>query len=417
MAEKVKLLKECRILDFTNEMGFFCGKILGDLGADVIKVEKPGGDPSRNLGSFYKDIPDPEKNLYWFAYNHNKRGITLDIETETGKEILLKLIKTTDIVIETFQPGTLKKLGLDYKALTKIKPDIIVASITPFGQTGPYKNYKASDLVLTAMSGFMSVLGDSDKPPVRPTVPQSYVWIGMHAAEATLMAYYHRGMTGEGQHVDISGQAGVTWAASIAPSFYDFNKEVPTRAGSFVTGRSVTGAIIRAVYPCKDGYVTYIIYGGPAGQRTNKRLTEWMASKGMAPDFLKNKDWSKFDIATVTQEEITKIEDANMAFFKTVTKDEFFKYVVEQDMLGYPVNTAKEILEDEQLKSRGMWKEVEHENLGEKITYPAFFTIFSSIACDLWRRAPHIGEHNQEVYREIGLNQNDILRLKKANII
>ena len=417
MENKVKLLKDCRILDFTNQMGFFCGKIMGDLGADVIKVERPGGDPTRNLGSFYKDVPHPEKNLYWFAYNNNKRGITLDIETETGKDLLLKLIEKTDILIDTFEPGYLKKLGLDYAVLTKVKPDIIVTSITPFGQTGPYKSYKGEDLVLTAMSGFMSVLGDPDKPPVRPTVPQSYVWIGMHAAEATLMAYYHRGMTGEGQHVDVSGQAGVCWAASIAPSFFDFNRELPTRAGSFVTGRSVTGAIIRAVYPCKDGYLTYIIYGGPAGRRTNQRLTEWMASKGMAPDYLKNKDWSKFDIATVTQEEINKVEEANMKFFETVTTAEFFKFVLENDMLGYPVATAKEIMEDEQLKERGMWTEVEHEDLGDKITYPAFFTKFSDIECGFYRRAPRIGEHNEEVYGEIGLTKGDILRLKKANVI
>src|SRR3972149_4606381 len=153
MEEKIKLLQDCRVLDCTNETGFLCGKILGDLGADVIKVEKPGGDESRNLGSFYQDIPDPEKNLYWFSYNHNKRGITLDIETETGKDLLLKLIKKTDIVIETFAPGYLKKLGLDYSALAKVKPDTILTSITPFGQAGPYKNYKGSDLVLTAMSG------------------------------------------------------------------------------------------------------------------------------------------------------------------------------------------------------------------------------------------------------------------------
>ncbi len=417
MGEKVKLLKDMRVLDFSDETGFLCGKILGDLGADVIKVEKPGGDESRSLGSFYKDIPDPEKNLYWFSYNHNKRGITLDIEAGTGRDILLRLIEKTDILIETFPPGYLKRLGLDYEALGKVNPRIIVTSITPFGQDGPYKDYRASDLVLMAMSGFMSLLGDADKPPVRPSLPQSYPWIGMHAAEGTMIAYYHRGTTGEGQHVDVSGQTGVTWAASIGPAFYDLNREVPKRAGSFITGRSVTGAIMRAVYPCKDGYLTYIIYGGPAGIRTNKRLTDWMDSKGMAPDFLKNKDWSKFDIATVTQEEIDRIEEANMNFFKTVTKEEFFKHVVKEDMLGYPVNTAKEILEDEQLQSRGMWQEVEHEELKTRITYPAFFTLFSSIACGFWRRAPLIGEHNEEVYGEIGLSKADILRLKKANVI
>ncbi len=415
---KQKLLEGCRVLDFSNELGFLCGKILGDMGADVIKVEKPGGDEARNLGSFYKDEPDPEKNLYWFSYNHNKRGITLDITQETGQDIVRKLIKDTDIMIETFPPGYLKKLGLDYKSLSKINPTLIMTSITPFGQTGPYKDYKGSDLILTAMSGFMSVLGDSDKPPVRPTLPQSYMWIGMHAAEGTLLAYYHRGMTGEGQQVDVSGQAGVTWAASIAPSFYDYNKEVPRRSGCFLTGRSITGAIMRAVYPCKDGFVTYIIYGGPAGIRTNQKLTEWMDSKGMCPDFIKNKDWAKFDIATVTQEEIDQLEKVYSEFFQTLTKDEFFQGCLDKDMLGYPVMTAKEIMADEQLKARDMWKEVEHDDLGGvKITYPQFFTVFNTLACGFWRRAPLIGEHNEEVYGEIGLTKNDLLRLKKANII
>jgi crotonobetainyl-CoA:carnitine CoA-transferase CaiB-like acyl-CoA transferase len=417
MEEKMKLLKDCRVLDFTNETAFLCGKILGDLGADVVKVEKPGGDESRNLGSFFQDTPHPEKNLYWFSYNHNKRGITLNIEMETGREILRKLVENTDIVLETFAPGYLEKSGLDYAALSEINPKLVMTSVTPFGQSGPYKDYKGSDLVLTAMSGLMSSLGDPDKPPVRPTLPQSYMWIGMHAAMGTLMAYYHRGMTGEGQHVDVSGQAGVIWALNHSPSFYDLNKEVPRREGSFITGRSITGAIFRAVYPCKDGYVTYVIYGGPAGKRTNRRLVEWMDSKGMASDDLKNKAWDQFDIATVTQEEVDRIEDACMKFFRTVTKKEFFEHVLENDMLGYPVATAKEILEDEQLRARGLWREVEHEELGTKITYPAFSTVFSSIACDSWRRAPLIGEHNREVYGEIGLDDSDILRLKRANVI
>ena len=399
MKDKIKLLKDCRVLDFTNETAFLCGKILGDLGADVIKVEKPGGDASRNLGSFYKDTPDPEKNLYWLSYNHNKRGITLDIETESGKDILLKLVEKTDIFIETFAPGYLYKLGLDYASLNKLNPKLIMTSVTPFGQSGPYKDYRGSDLVFTAMSGFMSGLGDPDTPPVRPTLPQSYMWIGMHAAEGTLMAYYHRGMTGEGQHVDVSAQAGVTWALSIAPSFYDLNKELPTRAGSFITGRSITGAKLRAVYPCKDGYLSYIIYGGPAGIRTNKRLVEWMDSKGMAPDYLKNKDWNKFDIATVTQEEVDRLEEPYANFFKTVTKEDFFRHVLEHDMLGYPVATAKELLEDEQLKARGLWREGKHEELEKTSIYPGFFNLFFFIALRFLCPAPLVGEHNKEGFR------------------
>jgi crotonobetainyl-CoA:carnitine CoA-transferase CaiB-like acyl-CoA transferase len=174
---------------------------------------------------------------------------------------------------------------------------------------------------------------------------------------------------------------------------------------------------MRAVYPCKDGYVTYIIYAGPAGIRTNQNLTDWMASKGMCPDFLKNKDWMKFDIATVTQEEIDQLEAVYSEFFMTLTKGEFFEECLKRDMLGYPVMTAREIMEDEQLKARGIWQEIEHDELGEKITYPSFFTLFSSIACGFWRRAPLIGEHNEEVFGEIGIAGSDLLRLKKANVI
>lgn len=417
MEEKKKLLENCRVLDLTDQLGFLCGKIFGDLGADVIKVEKPGGDESRNAGPFYKDIPDPEKNLYWFAYNHNKRGITLDIEKKTGQEIFKKLIEKTDILIETFAPGYLAELGLDYEDLSKINPKLVMCSITPFGRTGPYKDYSGADLVYMAMSGFMSLVGDPDKPPVRVTLPQSYMWTGMHAAAGTIMAYYYCGLSGEGQHVDISAQAGMLWACSVAPSFYDFNKELPARAGVFITGRSITGAKMRAVEPCKDGYVNYIIYGGPAGIRTNMRMTEWMDSKGAAPDDLKEKDWKKFNIATVTQEEIDQIESANNEFLKGVTRQEFFKAVLEKDMLGYPVATSQDTMEDEQLKSRDLWKEVEHEDLGVNITYPRFFTKFSTLACDLWRRAPLIGEHNEEIFAELGYTREDLLNLKRANVI
>ena len=417
MEAKKKLLENCRVLDLSNETGFLCGKIFGDLGADVIKVEKPGGDASRNVGSYYKDEPDPEKNLYWFSYNHNKRGITLDIEKKTGKEILKKLVEKTDIFIETFPPGYLDQLGLGYETLSKINPKLIMCSITPFGQTGPYKDYKASDLVASAMSGFMSLVGDPERPPVRVTLPQSYVWTGMHAAAGTMMAYYHRGRTGEGQQVDVSLQAGFLWACSIAPSFWDYNKELPQRAGVYITGRSITGAKMRAVEKCKDGYVNYIIYGGPAGIRTSMRMTEWMDSKGMAPESLKNKDWKKFNIATVTQDEIDEIESANDEFLQGTTKKEFFDKCLEKDMLGYPLATSQDTFDDEQLQARGIWKELEHDELGTKIKYPAFFTKFSSIDCDLYRRAPLIGEHNDEIYSEIGYDKKDILNLKRAGIV
>ena len=144
------MLSPYRALDLTDEKGLLCGKMLGDLGADVIKIEKPGGDSSRNIGPYYHDETDPEKSLYWFSYNANKRGITLDIETPQGKEIFKELVKTADVVVESFPPGYMKEQGLGYDELEKINRDIIVVSITPYGQTGPYRDFKYSDITLNS---------------------------------------------------------------------------------------------------------------------------------------------------------------------------------------------------------------------------------------------------------------------------
>ena len=159
------LLGSHRVLDLTDEKGWFCGKILGDLGADVIKVEKPGGDPARNTGPFYHDIIEPEKSLYWMALNTNKKGITLDIETPDGREIFKKLLKTADVVIESFAPGYMDKLGLGYSELSKINPGIILTSVSGFGQEGPYRDYKAPDIVVRALGGLIYTVGEADRPP------------------------------------------------------------------------------------------------------------------------------------------------------------------------------------------------------------------------------------------------------------
>ncbi|RPI50700.1 MAG: CoA transferase, partial [Deltaproteobacteria bacterium] len=147
------MLSLYRVLDLTDEKGLMCGKILGDLGADVIKIEKPGGDLTRNIGPFYHDETDPEKSLFWFAFNNNKRGVTLNIEKADGQEIFKQLVKSADVIVESFPLGYMDKLGLGYSNLEKFKPGIIMVSITPFGQTGPYKDYKISDIVAWALGG------------------------------------------------------------------------------------------------------------------------------------------------------------------------------------------------------------------------------------------------------------------------
>ena len=147
-----------RILDLTDEKAFLCGRALSDFGAEVIKVEKPGGDPSRLKGPFYHDSGDPEQNLTWFAFNANKKSITLDIETPEGQAIFKKLVKNADVVIESFQPGYLDKLDLGYQSLCEVNPGIILASISGFGQEGPYRDFKAPDIVARALGGLVYTL-------------------------------------------------------------------------------------------------------------------------------------------------------------------------------------------------------------------------------------------------------------------
>ncbi|MBI4522870.1 MAG: CoA transferase [Deltaproteobacteria bacterium] len=411
-------LSPYRVLDLTGELGFLCGKILGDLGADVIKIEPPGGEPARMLGPFYLDRPDPEKSLHWFAFNNNKRGITLNIENRTGRELFLRLAESADFVIESFVPGSLERLNLSYTVLRQVNQRVILTSITPFGQTGPYSRFKASDIEILAMSGCMSLTGDPDRAPLRASFPQSYHWTGSYAAAGALTAHYHRQRAGEGQQVDVSAQACLLWAFSHAHTFWDLNRQLEKRAGSFMTGRSITGAKMRVFWPCKDGYINFIIYGGEAGRKTNQALVEWMDSKGKAPEFLKQKDWKSFNIAEVTQEEIDQMEAPIAGFFAGITKKEFFEGVIQREMLGYPVASVKEICADPHLDARNFWQSVEHPELGTSLTYPGGFAKFSATSCKIWRRAPRIGEHNEEVYcGELGLSNEELGKLKDSGVV
>jgi len=415
--QKAFMLSPYRVLDLSDDKGYLCGRILGDMGADVIKIEPPGGDPGRNRGPFYKDDPDPEKSLYWMAYNFNKRGLTLDLTAKTGQEIFKKLAAGADFIIESFRPGYMDQLGLGYPELKIINPKMIMTSITPYGQKGPYADYKASDLEIMAMSGMMSIVGDPEQPPVRVSFPLSQMWTGMHAAMGTLMAHYYQVVQGRGQHVDVSCQASMLWALAHAPCFWDINRENTERAGSYVTGRSVTGAKMRAIFPCKDGFVNFIIYGGPSGIRTNHNLARWMEEEGQGCEAMSARDWKTFDIARVTQQEIDDMEAPIAEFFKTKTRQELFQEFIKRDMLGYPVATAKDIRKDPQLEARDYWKKIPVPELETEITLPGGFFKSTETACGPRTKAPKIGEHNADILAEVGYGRAELNILKQAHII
>lgn len=412
------LLDGYRVLDLAGEIGYLAGKILGDLGADVVKVEPPGGDPGRAHGPFFGDSHDPDRSLSWFAYNSNKRGVTLALESEEGRGIFRRLLRDADFLIESFDPGYLDTLGLGWADLSREAPNLVMVSVTPFGQSGPYSAYAAGDLELMATSGLMSVLGSPDREPVRAAVPQSYLWAGMSAAMGALTAHHCRSDTGRGQHVDVSAQAGTLWAMAPAPTFWDVLGQDVVRDGQFVTGRSVTGAKMRAIYRCRDGYLNFIIYGGAAGRATNRALTQWMRETGFDPGYLGEVDWDTFNVPTVTQDEMDRIEEPVVAFLAERTKQEFLHEAIERRMLGYPVATAADILADEQLAGRDFWQDVEHPELGTSLRYPGGFAKFSAGFCGIRRPAPRIGEHNAQIYgEELGISAGELERLSASGVI
>jgi crotonobetainyl-CoA:carnitine CoA-transferase CaiB-like acyl-CoA transferase len=411
------LLTPYRVLDLTDERGYLCGQILGDLGADVIKIEPPGGDPGRRIGPFYHDIPDPEKSLFWFAYNTNKRGITLNIETADGREIFKRLVKTADFVIESFPPGYMDRLGLGYSLLSQINPRIIMTSITPFGQEGPYKDYKAADIVLMAMSGLMYLTGDPDRPPVRVSFPQAYLHASAEAAVGTMIAHHHRELTGEGQWVDASAQESVIEPTGLALWHWDMHRENLQRLGPWRGGLSMGGKQ-KLLWECKDGHMSYSIYGGHTGAPANRALIKWMDEEGMAPDFLKEKDWENFDITKASQAELDQISEPIGRFFLEHTKEEIYEEAIRRRLFIDPVATISDLLENPQLSARAFWQEVDHPELGTAITYPGAFVRLSEASCRIRHRAPLIGEHNEEIYKkELGLSKEELVILKQAGVI
>lgn len=410
-----RMLEGYRALDLTDEKGFLCGKILAELGVDVIKVEKPGGDPSRTVGPFWHDRRDPEKSLYWFAYNGSKRGITLDLEKEEGKRIFRDLVKIADFVIESFAPGAMDAMGLGYEELCRIKPDIILTSITPFGQEGPYSPFKATDLTVMGMAGELFMTGEADRRPVNISVPQACLHAGSDAAVGSMIAHHHRRIAGEGQHVDISMQQSAAWFLAQTIPHWEIDGIVLGRVGTFRT--SSRGTLQRQVWPCRDGFVFFFMIGGRQGAKTGYRLVEWMEEAGMADDFLRTYKWEEFDMATATQELIDKISTPIAAFFKTLTKKEALDAAMSRNISICPLMGNRDLLEDPNLAARNFWMQMPHPELQATIPYPRQFVRSSENVTEMRSRAPLIGEHNAEVYAELGLTEEEIGKLQNSGVI
>jgi crotonobetainyl-CoA:carnitine CoA-transferase CaiB-like acyl-CoA transferase len=401
----------------TTQQGLIAGKLMGDLGADVIKVEPPRGEASRHVGPFYHDQPGPERSLYWMAFNLNKRGITLDLERADGRALFLRLVKTADFVIESFDAGYMQSIGLGYDVLSRENPRVIVTAVTPFGQGGPYSGFKTTDLVNIAMGAYAFTTGDADRPPVRISFPLSYAHAGAEAAAASAMAHYHRERTGEGQFIDVSIQECTVWTLMNTVPTWDLLQRNIMRGGAVIVNPA-TGVEMRTVWPCADGNVTMIVAGGATFGPGVKALVAWMAREGAASQWLQDVDWDELDMMTITQETYDAVAAEVRPFLLSKTSAELYDAAVQNRILIAPVTTAEQSLQSPQLEARGAFVEIEHPELGGTITYPGAFVKMSAWSPRIFRRSPRLGEHNVEVFcDELGLSRLDLSALKQAGVV
>jgi crotonobetainyl-CoA:carnitine CoA-transferase CaiB-like acyl-CoA transferase len=408
-----------RVLDLTEGGCMIGGRMLGDLGADVIKIEPPTGSVSRTA-PFYKDIPDPEKSLFWYCYNANKRGVTLDITQPKGQDLFRRLIKTADIVMESFAPGYLDSLNLGYSHIMKIKPDIILASITPFGQNGPKSGFRGSDLTTWASGGYLNICGEEGSPPVWISFPQASLFGGAEAAIGAMTAIWYRLQSGEGQHVDVSLQECSASPTMNVLQMWGTNKVEFHRAGGcmYVAGNGIKQPIY---FKCRDGYIMVLAQGGNEPfVSSSKRLVNWMAEAGMAPDWLINLNWATdYNASTMKQETADRVGEAIEKFTLTKTKAQLYEEgSITRQILLAPVSTTEDISGDIQLHARQYWQKQFHPELGEELIYCGPSVKMSETPLELKLRSPLIGEHNQEIYSgELRISGKELRILKEKGVI
>jgi crotonobetainyl-CoA:carnitine CoA-transferase CaiB-like acyl-CoA transferase len=410
------MLSPYRVLDLTDERGLLCGKILADLGADVIQVEPPGGNRARRLAPFYRDEVHPERSLHWWAYAANKRSITLDVTTADGRALLERLVAKADFLFESGAPGELAALGLGWDRLASINPGLIMASITPFGQTGPRAGDRATDLVGMAMAGFMYVTGDADRPPLRVGFPHFWLHGAGAAATGAMIALAHRTKTGLGQHVDVSCQEAVARALANAVPTWTVEGTVITRQGSY--RQMGTATFMRITWPCKDGFVNFLFSGGAGAGPSVNSLVRWMVEDGMGDPYLESFDFTKLGYGTISPEMLERFVPPIERFLKSHTKQELFEGAVARRMLLFPVATPGDILANPQLEARHYFQEVVHPELKAPLTFPGPFVESSEVPLRLRRFPPKVGEHNTDIYvEELGLAPAELGRLRQIGAI
>ena len=389
------------VLDISDGIsGSYCAKMLAGFGAEVIKLEKPGaGDSTRRMGPFPDDIPHPEKSGAFLYHNTGKKGVTLNIQTASGRDLLRKLVAGTDVFVENFQPSVLPELGLDYPALSAINPRLVMTSITGFGQTGPYRDFKMASIAGYALGGHQYITGAPDREPLQGAGPQPEYVGGIHGFYGTLAGLYSREDTGRGQHVDVSIMECLAGFHQFTLTRYTYGGEVKRRTGNRY--EAIPGI---ALYPCKDGHIA-LSASTPMQQELLFALVEM-------PDLAE--DLPVFG-STNADAALDALDERLMPWFKERTKEEIFHTCSQWRIPCAPVTHPGELLDDPHFRERNFWTEIDHPVAGP-LPYPgAPF----HLAETPWQagRAPLLGEHNREIYGRLGYGSEDLVRLRQGGVI
>jgi len=397
----VQALDNVTVLDLTHHIaGPYATRLLGDYGANVIKIEPPGGDLSRKLGPFQADQPHPEKSGLFFYLNCNKRSVVLDLATAAGREALAAIARQADIAVESHAPGALDRLGIGWEFLHAANPAMPLVSLSNFGQSGPYRDYRLTELTLYAFAGEMYTMGETDREPVKMAGTAALIESGSATLVAAMAALTSAKRHGIAQHVDVAlteTQMGGVDRRHATAIGYQFSGRKSPRVASAANG--MPGGI----YPCLDGYVEF----AAAGIRYDRTL-----------DMLENPGWALDERYTdrVSRLQPDVIEEWNVNFLGWCierTKREIWAEARRAKVLCGPLFITQELFEDEHFRGRGFWHDVEHPALG-KVTIPGRPFIMEKGGWQLRRPAPLLGQHTGEVLREAGLSPEAIAALTPA---
>jgi len=404
-----------RVLDLTDHRGLLAGRMLGQLGADVVQVEPPGGSPARAVGPFTAD-PAPDNSLYWSAYASAKRGVTCDLDAEAGQAVFLELVGKADFLFESEAPGALAKRGLGWERLCEANPRLIHVSITPFGCDGPKAAWADSELVLWAAGGALLPARDGERPPLRISAPQAYLHAAADAAGGALLAHFARLQTGRGQHVDISVQVSV---AECALSTVLADPIGDPRGRPAPPGSPAPLKAPRSSWDALDGRVEMALGVGAVGGTSTNALFAWMRTEGECDPAFDDWNWletlAKIQAGEVVQAQLDDARAVIARFFARRRVADLVREALERRILLTQVQTAQTLVESEQFNGRGLFETV-LEASGPRVVPHAFAQAPGAFAP--LRAAPRIGEHNAEVYGEwLGLAARDLERLAAEGAI